>query len=61
MSTDDYRQAVAAGSTIPLRLSMLPDASWDQTLKPAMTANGFAAFEEAALGDLANDAANRVF
>ena len=60
MSTDDYRQAVAR-STIPLRLSMLPDASWDQTLKPAMTANGFGAFEEAALRDLANYAANRVF
>lgn len=60
MSTDDYRQAVAAGSTIALRLSVLPDASWDQSLKPAMAANGFAAFEEAALVDLANDAASRV-
>ena len=60
MSTDDYRHAVSAGSIIPLRASMLPDASWDQTLKPAMAANGFAAFEEAALGDLANDAAGRV-
>lgn len=33
MSTDDYRQAVAASSTIPLRVSMLSDASWDQIVE----------------------------
>ena len=49
-----YRQAVAAVSTIPLHFSLLPDASWNQTAKPTMTANGFTAFEEL-LGDLAND------
>ena len=55
MNTADYLQAVAGGSTVPLRLSLLPEASWDPQLKAEMVTNGFAAFEEAGLDRLVND------
>lgn len=55
MNADDYLRAASAGGTVPLRVSLLPDASWDPRLKVAMVANGFAAFEEAALDRLVSD------
>jgi len=55
MSAADYLQAVASGSTVPLRAALVPEASWDPQLRSQMLANGFAAFEEAALDQLVDD------
>lgn len=55
MGADDYRAAVAARSTRALRPALLPAASWDAELKPAMLATGFAAFEEATIAALVRD------
>lgn len=55
MNAAEYLQAVSGGSTVPLRVSLLPEASWDPQLKAEMVANGFAAFEEAALDRRVDD------
>ena len=57
MNAADYLQAASGGSTVRLRVSLLPEASWDPQLKAEMVTNGFAAFEEAALERLVDDVA----
>jgi len=52
MNADDYLSAISGGSSVRLRIGHLPEASWDPHLRAAMVANGFAAFEEAALDQL---------
>lgn len=55
MGADDYLDSVGA-SGVALRVSMLRPATWDPDLVPVMRENGHAAFEEASIPALIDDA-----